>query len=76
MFKFCNFNFLHKFCSRDRWDYYQDYLSSCFELLKLQQKTNQAIEQNKEENAVGNEETATALMNVLDDCHEFLCQVS
>ncbi|CAD7093319.1 unnamed protein product [Hermetia illucens] len=42
---------------RDRWDYYKDYLTSCFELAKL----NDTTEENEN--------------NILDNCHEFLCQL-
>uniref|UniRef100_W8AQU8 Phagocyte signaling-impaired protein n=1 Tax=Ceratitis capitata TaxID=7213 RepID=W8AQU8_CERCA len=52
----------------DRWDYYQDYLGSCFELLKetsedsLNDKSNDGNETND-------------LISTLDECHDFLCQM-
>lgn len=47
---------------RDRWDYYQDFLTSCFELHKLQQE-------NKNDSII--EDT----ISNMDECHDFLCQL-
>ncbi|XP_055848195.1 phagocyte signaling-impaired protein [Episyrphus balteatus] len=44
---------------RDRWDYYQDFLTSCFELHKSQS---------------GTESTEDGISN-MDECHDFLCQL-
>ncbi|XP_014088725.1 phagocyte signaling-impaired protein isoform X1 [Bactrocera oleae] len=52
---------------RDRWDYYQDFLISCFELLK-DASQNTLTEKN-------NDEVAISELSTLDECHEFLCQM-
>ncbi|XP_065369445.1 phagocyte signaling-impaired protein [Calliphora vicina] len=51
----------------DRWDYYQDYLTTCFELLKLQQ--NEASPEKTDE------EKEKTTLTALDECHDFLCQL-
>ncbi|KAL9890093.1 phagocyte signaling impaired isoform 1-T3 [Glossina fuscipes fuscipes] len=51
----------------DRWDFYQDYLTSCFELLKEQQEVDKKSDKSE------SEKNETAL-TILDECHEFLCQ--
>lgn len=53
--------------SRDRWDYYQDYLRSCFELLKVASQSSLTEKTNNE--------IAISELSTLDECHDFLCQV-
>ncbi|XP_036322766.1 LOW QUALITY PROTEIN: phagocyte signaling-impaired protein [Rhagoletis pomonella] len=52
---------------RDRWDYYQDYLGSCFEL----QKEN-SLDSPEEKT---DDQKETGGLNTLDECHDFLCQM-
>ncbi|XP_053958100.1 phagocyte signaling-impaired protein [Anastrepha ludens] len=51
----------------DRWDYYQDYLLSCFELLK------ESPDDSPTEKFDDGKDTNT--LNTLDECHDFLCQM-
>ncbi|XP_067645429.1 phagocyte signaling-impaired protein isoform X2 [Eurosta solidaginis] len=52
----------------DRWDYHQDYLSSCFELLKANSQQSEITENT-------DDAKETNSLSILDECHDFLCQM-